>query len=84
MMHFPSFPHQKKKEKKKEYLPSIAPLEVSEAPGASALEGDHVESSQPQAGLLLGPNANLNFLQRRITDRTTETGSVSESIDTPI
>jgi len=67
-----------------EYLPSIAPAEVSEAPGASALEGEHVESSQPQAELLVGPNANPNFLQRSITDRTTETGSVSDSIDTPI
>jgi len=64
-----------------EYHPSVAPVLVSEAPGASALEGEYVESSQPQAELLLGPKANPNFLQRFTTDWTTETGSASDSID---
>jgi len=33
--------------------PSVAYTEVPEAPGASALEGEHVESSHPQAELVL-------------------------------
>ena len=47
-----------------EYLPFVAPLEVSEAPGASALEGEHEESSHSQAELALGTNSNPNIQQQ--------------------
>jgi len=44
-----------------EYFPSVAPVEVPGAPGASALEGEHGKSSHPQAELVLGTDANTNI-----------------------